>query len=67
MKYYLFLTFERLFEIKIVILLSWIQIRIDQILWIRIRIRPMRIRITGFFSAKVSGHSEPERPDKNPR
>ena len=34
-------TFKRLFEIKLVVLLSWIRIRIriDQILWIRIRIR----------------------------
>ena len=31
------------------ILLSWIRIRIHQILWIRIRIQPMRIHITGYY------------------
>ena len=35
--FFFFLTFKRWFEIKLVISLSWIRIRIDQILKIRIR------------------------------
>ena len=43
-----FFTFKICFEINLVILLTWNRIRIYKILWIRIRIQPIRIRITVF-------------------
>ena len=42
-----FLDFKRLYEINLVILLTWIRLRIHKILCIRIRIQLRRIQITG--------------------
>ena len=41
-----FSTLKKWFEINLVILLTWIRIRIHQILWTRVRIQSMRILIT---------------------
>ena len=55
--FFFFFTFKRWFIINLVILLFWIRIHIDQILWIVICIRSMRIHITApcfvFFALKI--------------
>ena len=53
LKINLFYTIKRRFKIKLVILLTWIRIRIHKILCNRIRIQSIWIHVTDFFRLTV--------------